>query len=226
MANYHAVLETAIKNNIFNSTSIPYITGVVDNNKFIQANGTKQPDGTYKMKWDAKKMYVGGKDFAISFANSQDTTIGAKTILEILFYLICEASETPEFVMGTAVSSSKASVSEQMPIMLKRAENKRSQMKKYFKVLIETLVDIYTTKEAIDYKDMDYDFSFPNMLNSDKSLNLEIMKALSEEGVISDKTKIILADIKDIVQDPDTEIATARAENKQKAQDLNLADQY
>jgi len=55
-------------------------------------------------------------------------TQGVQTLLELVFYQIVQVSETPEFVFGTAVASSKASVSEQQVPFAKKIDRKRLQL--------------------------------------------------------------------------------------------------
>lgn len=57
------------------------------------------------------------------------------TLLELIFYCIVDVSETPEFAFGTAVASSKASVSEQMPVLGRRIERKRGDYSEPYREL-------------------------------------------------------------------------------------------
>lgn len=215
-ANYHAVLENAIKNNIFNSNAVPYITGVEDIRKFQEANGERQSDGTYKVEVEADSLLIGNKDFGIKMLEGAQTAGEANTLLKKIFYLIVDASETPEFVFGTAVSSSKASVSEQMPVMVQKAERKQREQEVYDRKLIETVIYKGYKAGACPMSQADFSLVYPSIMSSDLKLNLEIVKTLSEEGTITDHTKMILLEMGDKVDDIDSEIERARKENDKK----------
>ena len=212
MANYHAVLENAIKNNIFNSVSLPFITGVDDMDVFSKTHGSRQDDGTYAFAWDAQKVLIGGKDFDIKMLNTAKNAGEAQTLLEILFWSICQTSETPEFVMGTAVSSSKASVSEQMPVMIRKAERKQRQFEVYFRELVDLIITKGMAQNSLTVLD-EYTITYPEIIDDDMKLNIEIVKTLSDEGLISDKTKAIMLGLDKYVGDLAEEIKTAKEES-------------
>lgn len=223
MANYHAVLEAAIKNNIYNSNAVPVLGGIEDYNAFLSANGEYDEEtGEYSLNWDANKVILGGPGFNAKMLEGIKTASEAETILNILFWLICQNSETPEFVMGTAVSSSKASVSEQLPVMLRKAERKRRQLNKP----IKSLVDLYILKlRLVDNTVPDHVerwIKWLPVLDKDLKVNTDIVKVLSEEGVITDKTKAIMLGIDDYVTDIDTEIEDAHSELEKKAKRADI----
>lgn len=209
MSNYHAVLENAIKNNIFNSTAIPYIKGIENVKTFLEQHGERQDDGTYAFDWGAEKVLIGGEKFDVKMMNGTQNAGEAKTLLHIIFYLICQTSETPEFVMGTAVSSSKASVSEQMPVVLRKAKRKQKQMEGFLRELAE-LVASKLGKTL----PKDYTVVLPDILDEDMKLNIEIVKVLSEEGIITDKVKALMLGLGSWVGDLDNEIKLAKEEQE------------
>jgi hypothetical protein len=117
-----------------------------------------------------------------------------------------QASETPEFVFGTAVSSSKASVSEQTPIVAQKAERKRVQIKS---VLVQFL-KVYISRQlensnplyfALDGADPELTIEFPDIIDEDKTLTKETIEMLLTEGVIDGKTAIELSAVGDKIED-------------------------
>lgn len=218
MANYHAVLENAIKNNIYNSTATPVITGVDDMQKWLETNGTRNENGEYEIRWDANKLLVGGKDFDVKVVGGIQNAQDADRLLNILFWLICQASETPEFVMGTAVQSSKASVSEQMPVAIRKAERKRKEFKNFYRDLFKLVFYLGNKVDPQVLPNPKFSVVWPDILDKDLKLNIDIVKTLSEEGCITDKTKMILLGMDKWVDDLDAEIEEARNENEEKAQ--------
>lgn len=212
-ANYHAILENAIKNNIFNSNAIPFISGVDEIKTFKEANGERQSDGDYKISISSDDLLIGGKDFKISLVEGSQTAGEANILLKKIFYLIVDGAELPEFVFGTAVQSSKASVSEQMPVMVKKAERKQREQEVYDRNLINTLIYKGFKAGVCPLSQADFDLVYPPIVDKDLKLNLDIVKVLSEEGTITDRTKMILLDMGSVVDDIDGEIERAQKEN-------------
>lgn len=217
LANYHGVLSEAVKNNIFNSKRIPYFTGIDNISNFLETNGEKQDDGTYKLRWKSESILFGSKDFAIKVMEGVKTADDAKTLLEILFWLICQTSETPEFVFGTAVRSSKASVSEQMPVMIRKAEAKRKEMEIYFRELI----DLVALQLGLSLDD--YSIEFPNILDDDLKLNLEVARELKQQGLITDEIMGQMLGLDKFVDDIGTEVALAKQSKSE--EDTRFAEQ-
>jgi hypothetical protein len=60
-----------------------------------------------------------------NYITAEPGTAGVGTLLEYLFYCIVQSAQIPEFVLGTAVASSKASVDSQMGPFVKTIERKR-----------------------------------------------------------------------------------------------------
>lgn len=80
---------------------------------------------TYAINFDADKLIaaVADFDYAAPGAFAHET----ETLLGILYWLFLEHVEVPEFVMGTAIQSSRASAETQLPVFVKWIEKKRGQ---------------------------------------------------------------------------------------------------
>ena len=98
---------------------------VKDVDQFIATNFPEalKTGGTVNFRGREILILREGDDAA--YITADPGTEGIQILLEHLFYCIVQASETPEFVFGTAVASSKASVSEQMTPFAKKIERKR-----------------------------------------------------------------------------------------------------
>jgi hypothetical protein len=68
-------------------------------------------------------LFLEGED--ASYITADPGTAGVGTLLEYLFYCIVQTSQVPEFVLGTAVASSRASVDTQLGPFVKTIERKR-----------------------------------------------------------------------------------------------------
>jgi hypothetical protein len=159
-------------------------------------------------------LYLEGDDSDAKFLTTNGTMEDTGKLLEYLFYLIVQASETPEFIFGTAVTSSKASTESQMPVMIKKTDRKRAQLKPALQKLVEAYAysqmlmgdpDFY----AVYNSKVDIDIAFPPIVDEDKKLTLDTIKMLLEKGIISEKTSIELSVIGDRVANIDEELEQA-----------------
>lgn len=220
MMNYHSILENAVKNNIYNSNAIPILTGIDNPEKFMETNGIKMSDGSYNMKWDAKKLLLGGKDFDVKVVGGVANASDADKLLNIFFWKIAQGSETPEFVFGTAVSSSKASVQEQMPVAIMKGQRKQTQLSQPFTELVRNWLWYGEKFRFPDFENLKSDLQFElkwlSIVDDDMNLNIEIVNALSEQGCITDKTKMMILNMGKYVTNFDEEIENARQEQIKK----------
>lgn len=206
---YSKVLQEATKSNIYNATPIPVISGD-KNDQLLEGDGSKK-----NIAWGRNMvLYLKGDNADAKFMTVPDIMGDTGKLLEYYFYLIVQASETPEFILGTAIQGSKASAQEQMPIMVKKAERKRAQLKSVLRAMIESY--IYKKFVAGDQafyevhsQQLDFNISFPPIVDVDKKLTLETINALVEQGILSDTTALELASIEQ-VSDVDIEIEQAR----------------
>lgn len=213
MANYHAVLAAAIKGNIYNSSAVPVVQGVENMRQFLESNFKKDADGNYVLKWDSDRMLVVGKGGSVQMLQADGTASDAQTLLEVLFWLIAQNSETPEFAFGTAVQSSKASVSEQTPMLIKKAIRKQGQLE----APIRKLIDLYIKRMAVlrpeeFNSETQFSIDMPDILDKDLNVNIQIVNTLLEKGIITEETAAIMLNIGKYVKDLDKEIAKARAQ--------------
>jgi hypothetical protein len=217
-SNYHSVFYEAIKGNIYDSVPATFFKGIENWDAWIKENGVYNDDtGQYELDWSREKTFSGGKDFSVDHAVAPSNSGNAKTILDLLFKLIVQSSETPEFVMGTAVKSSKASVSEQLPVALNKAQRKQKEFTKYYEKLYLTVLQIAERNGWSQVNsEVGINIKWPSLLEDDLTLNLEIVKFLSEQGLITDRVKMMLLNMPAKVDDIDEEIEEASKENKVK----------
>lgn len=213
MANYHAVLAAAIKGNIYNSTALPVVAGVKNMEQFLKQNFKKDKDGNWVMKWDNNRMLVVGEGGSISMLQADGTAADAQTLLNVLFWLISQNSETPEFVFGTAVQSSKASVSEQAPLLIKKAIRKQGQLE----APLRKMVDLYIARMAVlkpeDFiAETQFSIDMPDILDKDLQLNINIVNTLLEKGIITEETAMTMLNIGKYVKDFKEELEKAKGQ--------------
>lgn len=185
---YHDVLLQAIQSNKLHST--PKIKlRLTDAKAFLKKNFTAEQlanaekgDG---LKFD-KDLYLLDTDEDIDFVEIKSATGDAKPLLKLLFFCIVDASETPEFAFGTAVSSSKASVGEQLIPLEKKINMKRSLLETYFRKVFRILLAIRgkTDTKLLSVKDYRVKFVWDDVSPKNEESTANVLKtvvdALSE----------------------------------------------
>jgi len=220
---YHQVLDNAIKNNVFNSVSMPIIKGVTDMGTFLSENGVwDDVEKKYKLKLDPKKVIVGGEGFDISMLSAYDSVGGAKDLLNILFWLIVQASEVPEFVFGTAVQSSMASVSEQMPVMVRKAKKKQKEFNTSIKQLVETAIYYMSINGNTDVEVGDIKIIWGSILDEDMEKRIRLVETLDSMGLVTDKTKAEILQVGKYVSDVEDEVSEASSEAKDRMEEFQF----
>jgi len=96
-----------------------------DVNKFLQDNFSEEEIRAGKLKFADKEMFFLQEGDDANFITADSGLQGITTLLKFIYFCIVDVSETPEFAFGTAVQSSKASVSEQMVPLARKIRRKR-----------------------------------------------------------------------------------------------------
>jgi hypothetical protein len=212
--NYNRVIDHMLRNVIFNLISLPFMKGVDNVDAFLQQNGEWDPvNKEYRLKLDPKKIIFGGKDFSINMLTTGDVISPAEKALKILFYLIVQASETPEFFFGVSVNSSEASVKEQMPIIINKGRRYQNTYSQPMKLLFDTVAY---------YKALNGDVTVPKNTESDLSWGtisldnvdsiIKMVDALEARELITDETKAKILGLAKYVSNISQEIKKARQE--------------
>jgi len=122
---YGQILEASVEGNILQGRPTPVIAfnTVQDLNAFWKRYGNKTanrlPDGSVK---ESETIAIDMSDVltlsgaTFSYESPGSFAQDAERILGLLFYLILEHLEIPEFVLGNAIEGSKASAETQMPV--------------------------------------------------------------------------------------------------------------
>ena len=133
---YGDVIDAAIRGNIRQGRPTPVIErmGTAEQvRKFWEKFGRREtqtlPDGSSEtvdvIDFDPDQLLTLGGEATFKYAAPGSFSQDTATLLGLLYALIVEHTEIPEFVLGTAVSSSKASVETQMQPFVKWIEKKR-----------------------------------------------------------------------------------------------------
>lgn len=111
--------------------------------KFLEDNFSEDEVSNGRLRFQDKEIFLVQEGDDIEFITAESGLQAITTLLEFIYYCIVDASETPEFVFGTAVSSSKASVSEQMIPLAKKIERKRKMFEEFYQEFIQTYLTMW-----------------------------------------------------------------------------------
>lgn len=205
---YGVIMEAGIEGNELQGRPTPVLsfTEKGDLDTFWDLYGENEtqtlPDGTTEtsttLSVDLQKLLtVSGADFSYQ---SPGSFIGdAVQLLEIMFYLILEHTELPEFVFGNAISSSKASAESQMPVFIRFIEMKQGAAVSWLVDLAEIALAMLSLTEpgiAVERPSVQWEA----LTTDDGQLTLSTLQWAYTEGLIDDRTALELSglDIEDI----------------------------
>lgn len=143
---YHDVLLFAVQGSkMFSRPKVKFKLNDVQ--KFLKDNFTDEEIQQGKLKFDQRELFLLQDKDDVEFITADSGLQGITTLLKFLFYCIVDVSETPEFAFGTAVQSSKASVSEQMVPLARKIRRKRGQFEEYYAELASMYLAMWAKVE-------------------------------------------------------------------------------
>lgn len=153
---YHDVMKFAIEGaKLF---ARPKVKFQVDEVKTFLANNFSSDElASGRISFSDREImfFQNGED--AEFMTADSGLAGTTLLLEFLFYCIVDVSQTPEFAFGTAVASSKASVSEQMPVLGRNVERKRGEYEDPYKELGTMFVAMAAKDGTLDARPETYE---------------------------------------------------------------------
>ncbi len=207
---YNTVLQAGVEGNELQGRPTPVLEfeNQTDLDSFWTLYGETEsqtlPDGTTEtvntLGVDLTQLLtVSGARFSYQAPGSfaQDT----ERLLGLMFYLILEHTEIPEFVFGNAIASSQASAETQMPIFVRFIEGRRADAAGWLLDLAEIVLGymallqpgIQAERPTLQWDPLD---------QADGRLTLDTVIWAYAEGLIDGNTALMLApvDIEDIEQ--------------------------
>jgi len=157
---YNDVLEQALKGNIRQGRPTPVIEGLgsaeqVDEfwtrfgRRETHHNADTGEDETiYVIDFDPDVLITLGGDGAFKYASPQPFSTDTLNLLQILFYLIVQNSQIPEFVWGGAIGSSKASAAAQLEPFIKWVVKQRDEAMSWIQELNDLVVAYLSVYEG------------------------------------------------------------------------------
>ncbi len=182
MKAYHDVMLQAMQSNKLNSNpKVKLKLESVDN--FLKHNFTeaqvKAAKETGKLDFN-KDIYLLNVNEEMGFVEVTSAIGSAEVLLKFLFYCIVDASQTPEFAFGTAVQSSKASVSEQLVPLEKKIAMKRLELEIYYQQLARMILAMSAKAEAKAFSTYAVSFNWEDVSPRDEEQAANILKTTVE----------------------------------------------
>lgn len=227
---YGQVMDAAVDGNILQGRPTPVLAfdSSADLDKFWEIYGDEQtvalPDGTSRTQ---RTLAVDlDQLLTISAATFEYKTPGSFTqdterLLGLLFYLVLEHAELPEFIFGNAIASSKASAETQMPVFERFIEMRRTEVAPWLTELATVacaLLSLTETGVNADTPDLQW-----KALTQDGVLTLQAVSWAFTEGLLDERTALTLAPL--AVANINEVLELARAERDARQQNM-LDGQY
>lgn len=199
---YHDVMLHAMQGSKMHSTpklkiKTESVEAFLENNLSDQELKDLQEGRRASVSLDGKELLIlEGEDDA-SFIEVTSAIGDATTLLKFLFYCIVDTSETPEFVFGVHTPSSQASVTEQMPVLVRTIEAKRDHFNDAFDRLARIVLALSSNAQNKAYETYETQITWdkidPRNANQISEELLNTVNALSvglSAQIISDKSAI------------------------------------
>lgn len=230
MYRYDDVFEYAIAGNKRQGRPTPVISkmGDVDQidkfwalfgkqEKYIDADGDEQIQNV--LDFDADHVLTLGGDAEFDWVAPGSFTSDTQNLLELLFYLILQHSEIPEFVWGNAIASSKASAESQMPPFVRFIEKKQGQITRWLGAVLEVVVAIIRTYETGIREGEKVTIGWMPLTNADGALTLQAVQLGLDRGLIDMETALKLMPLN--IENPREVLMKAKAEEAERAEEYD-----
>lgn len=165
-----------------------------DVNKFLQDNFSPEEIKAGRLKFADKEIFLLQEGDDAAFITADSGLQGITTLLEFLFYCIVDVSETPEFAFGTAVASSKASVSEQMVPLARKIRRKRGQFEEYYSELASMYLAMWARVENRTLGTYQVDIGWDELSPKNDKETAETIKTMVEGLVTGIEAGLVSVD--------------------------------
>lgn len=225
---YGEVFDAAIEGNVLQGRPTPVINfdSGTDLNQFWQTYGVMDtrtlPDGSKESRArldvsvDQLLTMTNG---TFEYKSPGNFTADVVALLELMFYIFLEHSEIPEFVMGNAIASSKASTETQMPVFEKFIEGKQGETRTWL-IELATIalgfLSLTTPGVVAEVPELSW-----RKISQDGRLTLATVEWAYSVGLLDDLTAVRLAP----VEVDDIEEVLARAKQQFEERQAQMAAQ-
>ncbi|MCL4863981.1 MAG: hypothetical protein KJZ93_31525 [Caldilineaceae bacterium] len=222
---YGEVFEAAIEGNKLQGRPTPVLQfeTVADLDKFWALYGKTErqtlPDGRVEsyqtLSVDLSQLLtVSGAE--LHYASPGSFAGDTETLLGLMFYLILEHTEIPEFVFGNAIASSKASAEAQMPVFETFIEGRRREAAAWLTEVAEIVLGYLSLMQpGVSRETPTIQWA---KLTQDGRLTLETITWAFGEGLLDERTAVMLMPVD--VEDVDAVLEQARREREERRQQV------
>lgn len=201
---YNDVLEHAIAGNKKQGRPTPVIEkmGTQDHveafwQRFGRRRESRDPDTgetiyEYVLDFDADRVLTLGGDAQFSWKSPGSFAGDTEALLGLLFYLMLQNTEIPEFVWGNAIASSKASAESQMEPFDRFISKKQGGASGWLLEVLRTVVAYTALYEPSVRADDQLHIRWPSLVGDDKRLTLDAIKLGLEQQLLDDETALSL----------------------------------
>lgn len=179
---YHDTMMHAVRGSrIFSRPKVAF--KLKDVERFLKDNFTEEEIRNRRVRFEDRELFLlrEGDDVTIMAPSSgvEDVT----TLLQFIYFCIVDTSETPEFVFGTAVQSSKASVSEQMIPLARKIRRKRGMFEEAHQELAGMFLAMWSQVENVALDTYDVAIEWEEISPRNDKEVAEIVKTLVDAMV-------------------------------------------
>lgn len=165
-----------------------------DVKKFLEDNFSPEEIQVGKLKFADKEIFLLQDQDDAEFISADSGLQGITTLLKFIFFCIVDVSQTPEFAFGTAVQSSKASVSEQMVPLARKIRRKRGLFEEPYGELASMYLAMWSKVENRVLDTYRVDIGWDELSPKNDKEVAETIKILVEGLVTGIETGIISVD--------------------------------
>ena len=174
------------------------------------ADGTTETYQEVQFSADSVLAIAGNFEYAQPGSFTGDT----RTLLEILYLLYVEHTELPEFVMGSAIASSRASAETQMPVFTRFIEKKRGQAEKWMLQVVRIVQGYMALGIEPGVSVEEAAIEWPKLVEDDNQLTLTAIQWAYAEGLVDDETALVLMPVD--IKNPTEVLDKARLERDER----------
>jgi len=128
---------------------------VKDPGRFLEANFSQEELEEGRLTFIDKEIFIMQDTDKAAFITAESGLPSIMTLLKFLYYCIVDTSETPEYVFGTAIQASKASVSEQNIPFGRKIRYKREMFEAPYRELMQMTTAMWAAVESIRLTTLD-----------------------------------------------------------------------
>lgn len=232
---YNEILIAGINGNKRQGRPTPTISKVGDAGaiaRFQEMYGTQKretnKDGTVSTYWeydfDPDQLLILGGDAEFEYASPNLFVADTEKLLGLMFYLLVQYSEIPEYAYGNAIASSKASAEAQVDPFVRYIERQQNNAEVWIKDLIDTVLRYAALSDRkIKLGRIGVDWS--DVIKNDITILNALRLAMEVNGGVIDELTF-LEQLPLDIRDKEAVLKKAKREREERAEELLQQQQF